>query len=98
MPWIKFRKNLLNKLDENSLLELKELIKNSIKSKIFNDVEYNIYNLREIATELTIIGAMNKEELESFFKESHFEDELSIDKVNFLQNQLIFFLNKLYTK
>lgn len=98
LPWIKFRKNLLNKLDKNPLLELKELIKNSIKSKIFDDVEYNIYNLREIATELAIIGAMNKEELESFFKESHFEDELSINKVNFLQNQLIFFLNKLYTK
>lgn len=70
-PWMAVRAALRN----NNRNEALELIDKSLESRPFN-IDYNVYTLREIMLELAQAGLVTEDELENFFKQSHFEDEL----------------------
>lgn len=93
-PWIKLRE-ITGKADfsKKDLDEAKNIILTFQKNKIF-DVDYNIYTLREIALEFAFREIITKDDLEDFFKKSHFEDKISPKIIKKLKNKLIIFLNK----
>ena len=92
--WVKLR-NLLkkNKSGTNFFQDAREIISSAIRDKVF-DVDYNIYTLREIATELAAERLISVEELEDFFRASHFEDQLTEEQEKRLQVMLLNFLQR----
>jgi len=92
-PWVNLRGILQKKETEGSLDigQIKEIISSALEKKMFG-VPYNIYTLREIATEMAAMNIISESELERFFRLSHFEDELPADKVDLLRQMLIDFV------
>lgn len=82
-PWRKVRDYLAHK----NVLPLREIIMSALDQKIFG-IDYNIYTLREIGLECAAAQRISLTELEEFFHESHFEDELPKEKKLYLQKKL----------
>ncbi len=86
-PWIRLRALL-----KDSGADAKDAIRDIILSaphEIVFGVQYYVYSLREIALELAAAGRMTHDELEEFFKASHFEDYLPDEVLKGLQSRLI---------
>lgn len=83
-PWLRVRESLAR----NDLASCAEVISESLDARPFG-VSYNVYTLREIALELAAKGYLSDEELESFFKDSHFEDTLEEERLESLKERLI---------
>ncbi|OWK27320.1 MAG: hypothetical protein US76_03715 [Parcubacteria group bacterium GW2011_GWA2_38_13b] len=91
-PWRKFH-DVLGKdcVDKSDIKKAKEIIQNSLEDKIFG-VDYNVYTLRELALELAFFKKMTIDEMESFFKRSHFEEEINKKRIDNLKNMLCCYL------
>lgn len=83
-PWMRLRREL----ESGEHVRGVKLIHESLDARPFG-IDYNIYTLREMALELAALGIMKQEELESFFKASHFEDMLPDEHVLDLKQYLI---------
>jgi len=57
-------------------------------------LQYGVYTLREIATEFAAEHIISTDELESFFKASHFEDELLKKDMEHLYSELLRFYDR----
>lgn len=92
-PWRMLREILIiSPFSEDNRQYAIELICNSSQKKICG-VDYSVYTLREIALELASCGQMSKDDLERFFRDSHFEDDMRDEKLTSLQRTLCNFLN-----
>lgn len=91
-PWHRLRKLLrVKKPTPDTLAAIRGLIERAATEQVFG-VEYNVYTLRELALELAASGRMGAEQLEAFFKASHFEDDLPEATIRDLQNRLLSFM------
>lgn len=86
-PWNDFREAIYKNFEGKNSNRAKEIIKESSEIELFG-VNCGVYVLRRIALELTYCGRMFPLEMESFFKKSHFEDEISDSKLKSLQEIL----------
>jgi hypothetical protein len=83
-PWLCLRKAIQGKASGG---ELVSIIDGSLDNNIFG-LNYNVYTLRETALELAFLNIISRDELEQFFKQSHFEDELHTSVLESLQKTL----------
>lgn len=70
-----------------------QIIRGAYRARVFG-VSYGIYTLRELALELAQAKFISQNELESFFKQSHFEDALAKEKVLELEAILTGYLER----
>ncbi len=88
-PW----RHIRRMLDSHSpSQDIQRAICQSLGRKLFG-VDYNVYTLREIALELARTERMSIEELETFFNESHFEEEMPPERLQYLKNVLCRYLS-----
>ena len=97
-PWRQLRNALKNncgglncEMCPAAQKKAQNIILDSLQKEIFG-IDYNVYTLREMALELALAKQITIEEMENFFKESHFEEEMPQDKLQKLQEELCSFV------
>jgi hypothetical protein len=95
-PWMRLRTLLATRvpLDSKHYTEAVEIITTAAQKEVFG-VRYSIYTLRELALELAFAGVLSQDELDWFFKNSHFEDELPGEVIKNLERWLCERLQKI---
>ena len=87
-PWKKVTALLQEEMTAESQVALREEIKKAPHSKVFGRT-YHVYALREIALLFAHHERITSEELEQYFRDSHFEDELPKERMDMLTQKLI---------